>query len=243
MKYHIGKDGRQLGPYDAAQVRELLASGAVSYDDLVWRDGMTDWAPLRVEFPPRVPPPVPPSGTIAGNPFLSAAPQAAVPTAPLRLAARETRLLARLIDTGLALLAFAPGMVWFFASVAAVSSGNGLSSVEATEMETDAASTAAANLGGAILLTVLLALALLLVQTILLSTRGQTLGKKLLGIRVVRTNGTEAGFAHAVLLRAVVMGIINGFAGVTALIDPLLIFREDRRCLHDLVADTKVVSC
>ena len=67
-------------------------------------------------------------------------------------------------------------------------------------------------------------------------------GKKILGIRIVQLNGSEAGFVHAVLLRAMVMGFINALVGVTSLIDPLCIFREDRRCLHDMIAGTIVIE-
>ena len=91
-------------------------------------------------------------------------------------------------------------------------------------------------------LSAVLILALLLVQTILLSTKGQTVGKKCLGIRIVQANGADAGFVHAVLLRVVVMGVINGIVGKTSFVDPLFIFREDRRCLHDLLAGTVVIE-
>jgi len=52
MRYFIGKDGKQLGPFDARQVADQLASGALSPDDLVWREGMAAWGPLRTEFNP-----------------------------------------------------------------------------------------------------------------------------------------------------------------------------------------------
>jgi uncharacterized RDD family membrane protein YckC len=258
MKYYIGKDGRQLGPYEAAQVREQLALGTLSPDDLVWRQGLPDWVPLHREFPSATPPPIPadvatPPPATAPNPFVAAVPRDtssarayAHASAP-SLASRGSRLLARVIDAGLALLAFAPGMIWFFSALAAMESTNGISSVQVTALETtsgtDAVSSSASSLGGAILLTIVLVLGLLIVQTILLSTRGQTLGKKFVGVRIVRSDGSEPGFVHAVLLRAIVMGMIDGIVGVTALINPLLIFREDRRCLHDLIADTRVIAC
>ena len=75
---------------------------------------------------------------------------------------------------------------------------------------------------------------------------GQTIGKKLLKIRIVREPGhAAAGFVHAWLLRNFVTGFIravpwSGF--VFTLVDVCFIFRDDRRCLHDLIAGTKVVQ-
>ncbi len=47
------------------------------------------------------------------------------------------------------------------------------------------------------------------------------------------------------LLRAIVNGMIGMVpyvGGIYGLIDSLFIFREDRRCVHDLIAGTKVVD-
>ena len=63
MRYFIAKNGVQLGPFEAREVQEQLASGAVSLEDLVWRDGMAAWAPLRTEFSPTTPPPI----SLVGN--------------------------------------------------------------------------------------------------------------------------------------------------------------------------------
>jgi uncharacterized RDD family membrane protein YckC len=57
--------------------------------------------------------------------------------------------------------------------------------------------------------------------------------------------GQNAGFVKAVLLRAVVPGIIGAVplvGSIFSLVDPLFIFRGDRRCIHDLIAGTNVVT-
>jgi uncharacterized RDD family membrane protein YckC len=88
--------------------------------------------------------------------------------------------------------------------------------------------------------------ALQLVQIYLVSTRGQTLGKRFLGIRIVRaSDGSNPGFARAWLLRALVPGIIGvlpTIGSVFTIVNYGFIFRADRRCLHDLLADTRVVK-
>jgi uncharacterized RDD family membrane protein YckC len=79
----------------------------------------------------------------------------------------------------------------------------------------------------------------------LLATQGQTVGKKLLGLRIVRTDGSRAAFGRVFGLRYALNGAIASIPIVGtlyALIDALLIFRDSRQCLHDQIADTIVVK-
>jgi len=78
-------------------------------------------------------------------------------------------------------------------------------------------------------------------QLFFLARDGQTLGKKLLGIRIVRAaDGRPAGFVRALVLRSFVNNLFAWF-WIYALVDAVFIFRTDRRCVHDLLAGTKVV--
>jgi uncharacterized RDD family membrane protein YckC len=72
-----------------------------------------------------------------------------------------------------------------------------------------------------------------LYQTIRLVQTGQTLGKKWLDIKVVRRDGGAVSFGGHF-----VRGLIYNFGG---LISVLFIFRADRRTLHDMAGETKVV--
>ena len=79
----------------------------------------------------------------------------------------------------------------------------------------------------------------------LLATSGQTIGKRIVGTRIVSaTDGSLLPLPTLLLLRyvpisaAAVIPFIGNFAG---LVDIAFIAREDRRCLHDLIAGTKVV--
>lgn len=84
----------------------------------------------------------------------------------------------------------------------------------------------------------------IVLQAVLVSTRGQSLGKVWLRIKIVKTDGSRVGFVSGVLLRSWLMSatlLIPYVNVVIALLDSLLIFREDRRCLHDRIAGTKVV--
>ena len=84
-------------------------------------------------------------------------------------------------------------------------------------------------------------IAFFILQVVWLSTRGQTVGKRMVGIKIVSVKtGTNLGFVSNVVLRdwlTILLGIIPAFG----LIDILLIFRNDRRCIHDLIAGTSVV--
>jgi uncharacterized RDD family membrane protein YckC len=84
-------------------------------------------------------------------------------------------------------------------------------------------------------------IALVAYQWYLISTSGQTLAKKWLGIRIVRVDGSQLGFLYGVVLRSWVMGFAAGLIPFVGLVDVLLIFGDERRCLHDHLAGTKVV--
>jgi uncharacterized RDD family membrane protein YckC len=79
----------------------------------------------------------------------------------------------------------------------------------------------------------------------LVAKNGQTVGKKLVGIKIVRTDGTKAGLGRIFWLRYVVITAVSYIkivGGLIALVDVLLIFRESRKCLHDQIADTIVIK-
>jgi len=87
--------------------------------------------------------------------------------------------------------------------------------------------------------------AILVINGLLLARNGQTIGKRSTGIRVVRTDGSDAGFVRLFFLRgglSWLIAAIPAIGGLYALVDVLFIFRSDRRCLHDLIADTRVVE-
>lgn len=84
-----------------------------------------------------------------------------------------------------------------------------------------------------------------LVNGWLLATRGQTLGKMLLGMRITRRDGTAADVLRLVGLRygvGALITVVPIVGMVYSLVDALMIFRADRRCIHDLIADTIVVK-
>jgi len=90
------------------------------------------------------------------------------------------------------------------------------------------------------------AILLFAIQLYLLITRSQTIGKFLVKTQIVDfETGEPAGFVKAGLLRIFVNGLIGAIPLVGVfypIVDYLFIFREDRRCIHDLIAGTSVVD-
>ncbi|MBU8977016.1 MULTISPECIES: RDD family protein [unclassified Lysobacter] len=164
------------------------------------------------------------------NPY--AAPAAQVPTAPIEhyddglvKAGRLPRLLAYLIDLGINLVLLAPA----FIGILRFKPERGIG-----------------ELGGSLIgLSVIAMLALMVYTLFLLAREGQTIGKRVIGIRIVRTDGERAGLLRLLGLRYFVPGLISGIPYLGAafsLANILWIFGEERRCLHDHFADTMVVN-
>ncbi|WP_159068666.1 RDD family protein [Neisseria wadsworthii] len=119
------------------------------------------------------------------------------------------------------------------------------------------------------LLSILVYLVYGIWQIVIMSKHGQSLGKRLLKIKVIKSNGDEAGFLGTVLLREVVYNIAvsiivallvmivsvlvsetalellsNLISWLPNLICLVMLFnvKRDRRTLQDYVADTVVVK-
>jgi uncharacterized RDD family membrane protein YckC len=164
-------------------------------------------------------------------------------SAPGSLAERGARLLAATLDE-LILLAISLPMI-IGAMPAMVALVGGAVGGEADVESLDTMSVLRAMVGGpGTTITVLALIAWCIITAWLVATNGQSIGKRLVGIKVVRTDGSRASFARIFLLRNVVNGLPNllPYVGwLYQLIDPLLIYQESRQCLHDRIADTIVV--
>jgi len=106
MEVWIGRNGERHGPYPESSIRQWLASGQASGDDLGWYDGLADWQPLSVLFPD-VAPSAAPSAAPVGPPELSpyAPPLSPVEMAPTIASSLDDyagfwkRLVAFILDT------------------------------------------------------------------------------------------------------------------------------------------------
>jgi uncharacterized RDD family membrane protein YckC len=156
-------------------------------------------------------------------------------------ATRLSRFLAFLIDCAPGFvvgIALAIGMAAYFAR----HPGSGLASV-------------VAGFGIFIGVFVLAVVGWMIYNGVLAYRYGQIFGKRMMGIRVVRTDGSRVSFARFIFLRWLPLALLSGCVGwvlgrmghpgssyIVGLIDILLIFRASRHCLHDDIADTMVVT-
>lgn len=235
----IGGDGREYGPATAEQLRAWMAAGRANLDTRAKLAGTDEWRRLGdfAEFSGTgVPPPmgVPPSE----NPVVAAPASAAV--RPAELADRGMRFLAWLLDNVIGTIVVLPGALLIGVTV--------IMELILQRGEVTPEFTGRAAIGLVLLLVG--ALALLITQIWLLTVRGQTLGKLILGIRIVRLRDRgNPGFLRAVVIRWVAPALIQMLLNILPplgliffIVDSCFIFREDRRCLHDLMADTIVVK-
>jgi uncharacterized RDD family membrane protein YckC len=164
----------------------------------------------------------------AANPYAAPSARLAEPVqaGELVLASRLSRLGAVLIDS---LVVAVPAIIIAIALPAMSEQGSGLST-------------------GATALLVLFglgAIAFTIFQIVMLHRHGQTFGKRLVGVRIVRQDGSRASLGRLLGLRYFVPGLIGMIpllGPLFSLADPLFIFGEDKRCLHDRFADTIVVD-
>jgi uncharacterized RDD family membrane protein YckC len=148
-----------------------------------------------------------------GNPYAApGVPEVYERSASQPLASRGSRFLARFLDGVIEAAPFAIGML--------------LTALTSSEEQPAPLPMTLLGLLGAI--------ALWIYQVVRLINTGQTLGKKWAGVKVVRLDGSLASFGNQFL-----RGLVFGLLGIISIV---FIFREDRRCLHDLAGETRVIA-
>ncbi|MBU8900821.1 RDD family protein [Corallococcus sp. M34] len=79
------------------------------------------------------------------------------------------------------------------------------------------------------------------VQAWLVHSSGQSLGKRLVGIRLVREDGQSVALWRVILLRNILPGVLSAMCGPLWLVDVFFVYSRERRCIHDRLAGTLVV--
>ena len=224
MQYYVGKNGQQLGPFGEEQIKARVAAGEFNTSDLIWREGMASWESI---------------GAVFSNPYMPSAVLGASPLLQYQenhqpLAGAGARLVAVILNSLFGVLVATPGGILF-----AVGAGFSNSGSAGTGNDISALSIAG------IIVMLLSALGWMFYQRNLYLKTGQTLGKKLMGVRVVSfADGSNPGFGGLIGMREILMsliGIIPVLGPIFWIVDLCFIFREDRRCIHDLIANTRVV--
>ena len=216
MEIYIGKNNEKLGPFALDEIKQGLEEGRFTAEDLAWYEGCDGWIPLTSIPDLQI--------SLPDIPLPKQAAQAPAPPMA-ELASRGRRLMAVLVDGVVSLLLAIPGVI---VAIGPVFNGS---------EEPD-------PLG--IVLIGLAMILLTIVQAVLISKRGQSVGKIALGIRIAHSvDGSNPGFLMGFLIRTFVPQIIYQvpFLGfLFLLVDSCFIFSEQRQCIHDLMAETVVLK-
>ena len=154
----------------------------------------------------------------------------------LELASRSARLGAIILDSIFAFICFTPAYAMNFATLVQQAQSRGNPAAVWIYL---------AKTGGWFYVGVLGALVVLAIDLTLLARNGQTIGKKLLGIKVVRVDGSPVSLFRVFFLRYVcntILTLVPVFGSLYSLVDSLMIFGEARRTVHDRIADTIVIK-
>jgi uncharacterized RDD family membrane protein YckC len=261
MKWYYADAGRQVGPVEDAQLDELVRSGAVRDDTLIWREGMANWQPHSAVRGPSKPAPIPAAAvpiaaetrfcSECGRPY-PAHEMVTIGTATV-CAQCKPLYMQRVREGGqpLGVRRYAGFWIRFVARVIdsiilavvgfiinlPLGMMLGLSSTRIASGDVGAAALPA------MLGTLGLSLAVNLVlsagyEIYFLSTRSATIGKLALGLKVIRADGGSlstgqaTGRFFAYLLDAY-FTLTIGF--IIAGFDP------EKRSLHDRICDTRVI--
>ena len=239
------KEGQRNGPVGRAELDARIAEGAVDADTLVWRTGMSAWAPAgsvpELGLPPPVPPPpLPPA----------ARPESSPEEAELRMWAAERARERAAKELAEARAASAPEYAGFWVRFAArmidalILGGlgllleSGLVHLRFDGVYPDPLTDFQGwlRLQG-ILLPINLAIALAYAVFFILRHEA-TPGKRLLGLRVVRADGGRLG-----AWRVVGRYFAEQLSGLTFLAGYVMAaFDDEKRALHDFMCDTRVVK-
>ena len=85
-------------------------------------------------------------------------------------------------------------------------------------------------------------------QDLTVADDGKTVGRVVLGIRVVRANGRPVDFGYAMLREVLVKALLGGICasltgGLSWIVDNLWpLWDEENRALHDFVVDSRVIK-
>jgi uncharacterized RDD family membrane protein YckC len=85
----------------------------------------------------------------------------------------------------------------------------------------------------------------LAIDLVLMARYGQTIGKRIAGVRVVRSTGERASLSRLFWARSVLPALLASIpiAGwLFGTLDSLAIFSRERRTIHDRIADTIVID-
>ena len=251
MQIYLARNNQQAGPYTLEQVNQMLASQQILLTDLAWHEGMTEWKALGELT----------QGKLVYQPIGYSAPVIntnSTPNETIRqirvepkiheLASIQSRALAKIIDL-LLWLPIAAIPSFFFNE----SQYKQLFELQKQMQSAEVASTKAAELQHQLFTLIpieawhsmlVYVVIMLAIQAFLLTKFGQSIGKKIVGIKIVdaESNG-KVNLTRIFLLRSIVFIILNLlFMPISTIIDYAFALGQKRQALHDKIARTKVIK-
>lgn len=251
MQIYLARNNQQAGPYTLEQVNQMLASQQILLTDLAWHEGMTEWKALGELT----------QGKLVYQPIGYSAPvintnsspnetirQIRVESKIHELASIQSRALAKIIDL-LLWLPIAAIPSFFFNE----SQYKQLFELQKQMQSAEVASTKAAELQHQLFTLIpieawhsmlVYVVIMLAIQAFLLTKFGQSIGKKIVGIKIVdaESNG-KVNLTRIFLLRSIVFIILNLlFMPISTIIDYAFALGQKRQALHDKIARTKVIK-
>lgn len=259
MSWYYADAGRQIGPVEEAALDDLVRAGVVRDDTLVWREGMANWQPHNAVRGPK-PAPMPAVPIAAGSSFCS---ECGRPFPGDQLVALGTAnvcaqckpiYLQRVREGGQAIAArrYAGFWIRFVAVIidavildvallivtvplGLMGAGIGAAQIDQLNRGNFAGIGALIALYGVFILVVVAAA--IGYEVYFISTRGATLGKMAVGIKVIRADGGKVslGLAFGRYFAKMISGMILYIGFMMAGWD------DQKRALHDRICDTRVI--
>lgn len=246
MQIYLARNNVQAGPYSLEELNRMLAGGQVQLTDLAWHEGMSQWQPLgqltqgqRIYQPAAAPWPTPAPSPLSLEKTPASptdAPAAATTqVTELRISSLYKRISASVVDLCAFLVTMAPILQHLSLEV--------LLSEDLAKVQQALEGLPQQD----VMVAAVLMLTLLVAQCALTVKRGQTLGKLLLGTRIVdRQTGQVPGVTQVLWVRTVAFNLLYNLP----LIGPLvfiadvvaLLLSPQRLSLHDRAAKTVVVD-
>ena len=268
MQIYLARNNQQAGPYTLEQINQMLASQQVLLTDLAWHQGMAEWKALgeltqgKLEYQPVGYVPTAPFPTNTQTSDTNSATASTATSSPTiqvnkkqtttELAPFYARFLAKLVDV-LFWLPITYILTAFFTAAEdqkfmalnqqlielVMNKSTDVQLMENTQAAIVGMIPSIAIISAAVYLIIMLA-----IQAFLLHKYGQSIGKKLLGIKVVDFE-TEAnpGVIRAFVLRTLVFILPTLYTlPLFSIIDYLFSIGKKKQTLHDKLAKTKVIK-
>lgn len=246
MQIYLARNNQQAGPYSLEQINQMLASQQVLLTDLAWHQGLTEWKALGELTQGQMV--YQPTGYTATAPAFE-------PKIEVQAKAKSNVELAslgqRAFAKGLDLLLWLPvaAIPSFFLQPEQMQQLNALQ--EKMQNATSAAQTSqlqselfALIPDQAWQMMLLYLVVMLVIQAVLISKTGQSIGKRLAKIQIVdQTDHSLVSLWRGFTLRSFVFIFLNVvlFPFITVL-DYAFGLSQKRQTLHDKLAKTKVIK-